>query len=127
MDDRIIADILSAQADRLIEGQYGASAFPVESAEQLSSLVPLLELAEQVQGALRPVEPDPVFVNRLSRQLSIKMSESSREMSRRVRRAVLVIAAALGSAVSLVSAVGILIYLIRHRGQRSQVHAPGET
>src|SRR5574340_1136802 len=116
MDERTIADILSAQADRLIEGQRGGAALPGEEGEPLESLAPLLELAERVQSSLTPVEPSPVFVQSLSRQLSDKLVRGSREMNRRTRNATFVVAAALGSAVSLISAVGIIIYLIRHRG-----------
>jgi len=122
MDDRIIADILAEQADRLIEGRRGAEALPDEELEESASLAVLLELAEDVQSALTPVEPSPTFVGRLSRQLSDRMVEGSREMSRRARRAIIIVAAAFGSAVSLVWAVGIVIYLIRHREQR-QVRA----
>jgi len=126
MDDRIIADILSEQADRLVKGRRGTAAFPEGSAEQLPSLVPLMELAELVQGALTPVEPNPAFVSRLSRQLPDMMLEGSREMTRRARRDILIVAAALGSALSLVSAVGVIIYLIRHRGRRPRVQCPSE-
>jgi len=126
MDDRSIADILAAQADRLNEGQRGAASFPAERPEDIESLLPLLVLAERVQGALEPVEPNPAFVHRLSRQMPALMLEGSREMNRRARRAILIVAAALGSAVSLASAVGVIIYLIRHRGRRPQVQCSGE-
>jgi hypothetical protein len=83
-----------------------------------------MELAQDIQSALTPVEPSPVFVNRLSRQLSDKVVRGSREMSRRARRAIIVVAAALGSAVSLASAVGIAIYLLRQRGRRPPARLP---
>lgn len=126
MDDRRIAELLSAQADRLNAGQRGAAAFPAGSEED-PSLVPLMELAERVQRTLAPVEPNPAFVGRLSRQLSMAMAEGSRAMSRRTRRAVLIVAATLGSAVSLASAVGVIVYLIRHRERRSRVQCRSET
>jgi hypothetical protein len=129
MDDRNIADILAAQADKLNQGRAArdAASFPVDRPEDSESLAQLMELAEKVQGALTPVEPNPVFVDRLSRQLPALMLEGSREVSRRARRATLVVAAALGSAVSLISAVGVIIYLLRHRGRRPQVQCPGES
>jgi hypothetical protein len=51
------------------------------------------------------------------------MSEGSRQMSRQARRAILIVAAALGSVVSVVSAIGIVIYLIRQRNRRFPVHS----
>jgi hypothetical protein len=117
MDDRRIEDILSAQADRLTQGQ-GDLVAPAESVDELAVL---MQLAEQTQRALAPVQPSPVFVNHLGRQLVSRMSQGSREMSRRARRAVLIVAAALGSAVSVVSAIGVVIYLIRHRNRRFPV------
>jgi hypothetical protein len=119
MDDLGIEDILSAQADRLNQGKRDLAAPP----ESLDELAVLMQLAEQTQRVLAPVEPSPVFVNHLGRQLVSKMTEGSREMSRRARRAVLIVAAALGSAVSVVSAVGVIIYLIRHRNRRFPVQS----
>ena len=119
MDDLGIEDILSAQADRLNQGKRDLAAPP----EGLDELAMLMQLAEQTQRVLAPVEPSPAFVNHLGRQLVSRMTEGSREMSRRVRRAVLIVAAALGSAVSVVSAIGVIIYLIRHRNRRFSVQS----
>lgn len=119
MDDLRIEDILSAQADRLNQGQREPMAPP----ESTDELVTLMQLAEQAQRALAPVEPSPVFVKHLGRQLVSKMSEGSRQMSRQARRAILIVAAALGSVVSVVSAIGIVIYLIRQRNRRFPVHS----
>lgn len=123
MNQQTIADILSAQADRLIAGEWDAAGLEDEDA-QLEALAPLMELAERVQSSLTPVEPSPVFVQSLSRQLSAKWVQSSREMTRRARSATFVVAAALGSAVSVISAVGIILYLLRHRERRAAVQLP---
>ena len=119
MDDRTIADILSAQADRLIEGHQGEAALDRHGLEPTESLAPLMKLAELVESSLRPVEPSPVFVQSLSRQLAAKWARGSREMNRRARSATIVVAAALGSVVSVISAVGIVVYLVRHRERRA--------
>lgn len=119
MDDLGIEDILSEQADRLNQGKRDLAAPP----ESLDELAVLMQLAEQAQRVLSPVEPSPVFVNHLGRQLVSRMTEGSREMSRRARRAVLIVAAALGSVVSVVSAIGVIIYLIRHRNRRFPVQS----
>ena len=124
MDDRTIADILSAQADRLIEGHRGEAVLDRQGLEPAESLAPLMKLAELVEGSMRPVEPSPVFVQSLSRQLAAKWARGSREMNRRARSATLVVAAALGSVVSVISAVGIVVYLARHRERRAVAHCP---
>jgi hypothetical protein len=45
-------------------------------------------------------------------------------MNRRARSATLVVAAALGSVVSVISAVGLVVYLVRHRERRAVAHYP---
>jgi len=115
MDERTVADILAAHADRLNVGQRETATLQDVSAEQLSALEPLMRLAERVQGTLAPVQPNPTFVRQLSRQLISTASQSRKAMTQRTRNAILIVAAALGSVVSVASAVGIIIYLIRHR------------
>jgi len=117
MDERTVADILAAHADRLNQEQRGTTARQDVSAEQLSALEPLMRLAERVQGTLAPVQPNPTFVRQLSQQLIATASQGRKAMTRRTRNAILIVAAALGSVVSVASAVGIVIYLIRHRAR----------
>jgi hypothetical protein len=119
MDEQTVADILAAHADRLVQGERGTADLPGMSAEQLSALDPLMRVAERLQIALAPVQPSPTFVRQLGQQLITTTSQSRKAMTRRTRRAILVVAAALGSAVSIASAVGIVIWLIRRRSQRS--------
>jgi len=119
MDKQTVADILAAHADRLVQGERETADLPGMSAEQLSALDPLMRVAERVHTALAPVQPSPTFVRQLGQQLIATTSQSRKAMTRRTRRAILVVAAALGSVVSLVSAVGIVIWLIRRRSQRS--------
>lgn len=117
MDERTLADILAAHADRLAEGQRGDAAWQDVRSEQLAALEPLMRLAERVQGTLAPVQPNPTFVRQLSQQLISTASQSRKAMTQRTRNAILIVAAALGSVVSVASAVGIVIYLIRHRAR----------
>jgi len=121
MDDRVIEDILWAQADQLSQGQPGFAS--PERVDEPESLASLMRLAEETQRVLAPVEPSPAFVNQLGKNLVARMSDSSREMSRRVRRAVLLVAAALGSVVSVVSAIGVVIYLVRQRNKRYPIQS----
>jgi len=117
MRDRIVTDMLAAHADRLVGGQGEPAVSLGASAEQLPSLDMLMQLAERTQRTLAPVQPSPTFVHQLGRQLIVTTSASRKAVTRRTRNAILVIAAALGSAVSVASAVGIVIYVIRHRGR----------
>ena len=94
-------------------------ASPEVSDDQLSTLGPLMRVAERVQGALAPVQPRPAFVRQLGQQLIATTSYSRRVVTLRTRRAILIVAAALGSAVSIASAVGVVIWLIRRRGRRT--------
>lgn len=117
MRDRIVTDMLAAHADRLVGGRDEPAVSPGVSAEQLASLEALMQLAERTQRTLAPVQPSPTFVHQLGRQLIVTTAASRKAVTRRTRSAILVIAAALGSAVSIASAVGIVIYVIRHRGR----------
>ncbi len=117
MNDRIMVEILAAHADKLNKGQRGTAGLPYPAYSQLPSVWPLLHIAERVQSALVPVQPDPAFVRQLGKQLVTVTSESRKATTVRTRKAVVVGAAVLGSAVSLASAIGVVIYLIRHRGR----------
>ena len=117
MDERTVADILAAHADKLNQGQRETATLQDVSAEQLAALGPLMRLAERVQGTLAPVQPNPTFVRQLSQQLISTASQSRKAMTQRTRNAILIVAAALGSVVSVASAVGIIVYLIRHRAR----------
>jgi hypothetical protein len=117
MDEQTVADILATHADRLNLGEREAAGLPGLSAEQLSALDPLMRVAERIQGVLAPVQPSPTFVRQLGQQLIATTSRGRKAMTQRTRRAILIVAAALGSAVSVASAVGIIIYLIRHRAR----------
>ena len=119
MDRRTVADILAAHADKLNQERPEMAALPEVSAGQLSALEPLMRVAEHVQGALAPVQPSPAFVRQLGQQLIVATSHSRKAVTLRTRRAILIVAAALGSAVSIASAVGVMIWLIRRRGRRT--------
>jgi hypothetical protein len=114
-DDRpLIEDILAAHADALACGQSGSAAW-LEEADSGEVLRSLLSVAELVQDALVPVQPKPAFMRRLGRQL-LKSSRQGRKIfTARTRRAALVGAAALGSLVSVASAIGLVVYILRHR------------
>ncbi len=117
MDDRVAAEILSAYTDRLIQGQRGIEGLPYPGYTHGASLSVLTQLAENIQDVLVPVQPDPTFVRQLGKQLVATTSESRKAATDRTRKAVVMSAAVLGSAVSLASAIGLVVYLVRHRGR----------
>jgi hypothetical protein len=119
MDRRTIADILAAHADRLTWGRPQVEASPEVGDDQLSTLGPLMRVAERVQSALAPVQPSPAFVRQLGQQLIATTAYSRKAVTVRTRKAILIVAAALGSVVSIASAVGVVIWLIRRRGRRT--------
>ncbi len=69
MNPKRLKDILAAHADRLVQGQTEEQDFAELSAEEEEELATLLNLAEQVQSAMRPVPPANSFENRLKREL----------------------------------------------------------
>jgi hypothetical protein len=113
MNERITRKILAAHADQLNAGLRGPAAYPAMSAEQLLALEPLLELAEQLYQALTPVSPSPAFVRKLGYDLALAAARSQLSLIERYRRELLMAAAALGSALSVLGLV--LLYLFRQR------------
>lgn len=113
-DRRSIEDILTAHADALARGQAGPPAW-LEEADGSDVLRSLLSVAELVQDALVPVQPRPGFMRRLGRQLLTSSRQGRKILTARTRRAALLGAAALGSLVSVASAIGLVVYILRHR------------
>ena len=119
MSNRIETDLLAEQADELIDGRRDVTLPQDVDAAQLATLQTLMNLAERTRDALAPVQPSPLFVRQLGKQLVTTASANRSKVARRTRNVILLMAEALGSAVILASAVGVALYLIRHRGQRT--------
>lgn len=113
MDAGVEREILAAHADRLNEGLRGRGAYPAMTSEQRRALAPLLQLAEWLAEALVLVEPPPTFVEKLGQELALAAAQSQLSLLERYRKTILVGAAALGSALSVVGLV--LFYLFRQR------------
>lgn len=83
---------------------------------------PLLVVAEKVRASLLPVEPSPTFVQGLHRNLLAMASDKRPWTSLSVRHGLLIGAAAVGSALSV---IGIITYVARSRasaGAKTPVH-----
>jgi len=74
----------------------------------------LVELAGQLRRAMGPVEPPLPFVRGLGQEL-IEAARRQRDAVRRTRRGLLIGAAALGSALSLVGLTAVLLLLRRRQ------------
>jgi len=102
------ADLLHAQADALLgPGVAGLATSPPDDAD----LAALMALAERVQVALAPMSPSPAFVDMLRRKLA-RSAVPAVEVLPPQRRAWIIGATALGSALSL---LGLLQFM---RGSR---------
>lgn len=113
MNEQITREILAAHADQLNAGLKGPAAYPAMATGQRLALEPLLQLAEWLYQTLTPVEPSPVFVQRLGQELALAATRSQLSFIERYRRGILVTTATLGSALSLAGLV--LLYLFRQR------------
>jgi len=115
MDNKVLVEIVSAHADQLKKGQKKASDYLGMFPDYQEELKPLLETAEKVQRALKPVEPDPAFCQSLHEDLlamARKMTGEAPQLAKSHRKQLIIGAAALGSVVSV---AGAFAYLIRSR------------
>jgi hypothetical protein len=90
--------------------------------EEIGQLTPLLRLAEQIYGTMQPVQPSAAFVHNLGKEL---MDGARRQvaLTKRLRRAVLIGAAAIGSLLSIASVIGAVVFLIVRWRERAQARA----
>jgi hypothetical protein len=117
MDEQIERDILAVHAERLNAGLRGIAAYPPMTLERQRLLEPLMQLAERLYEVLVPVEPSPIFVEKLGQELALAAARSQLSLIERYRRAILVTAATLGSALSVIGLV--LLYFFRQRNASS--------
>ncbi len=113
MSTQVEREILTAHADRLNVGLRGPAAYPQMTSAQRRALAPLLQLAEWLAEAFVMVEPSPVFVQNLGQELALTAARSQLSLFERYRKAILVMVATVGSALSVMGLV--LFYLFRQR------------
>lgn len=127
MDKKRATEVLSAHAEELL-GRPQAMRQASPTKEEVSQLAPLFQLAEQVYGTMQPVQPSAAFVHSLGQEL---MDGAKRQvaLTKRLRRAVLIGAAAVGSLLSIASVIGAVVFLIVRLRERAQARtvqtAPG--
>ncbi len=81
----------------------------------------MTDLADQLKQVMVPVEPSAAFVRSLGQEL-VEASRRQQRAGRRIRRRLVVGAAALGSALSVAGVVTVI--LLRRRG-RTQAQLAG--
>ena len=113
MDTREIREILAIHADELVNPETR----PSRGLSRHDRVQGLLDLAEQVQGLLVPVEPDIDFRRRLHGDLVLEAQrrQTTQEVSPLVqhRKGILIGAAAVGSVASVAGLV--IAFLLRQR------------
>lgn len=114
MTDRELTEVLAAHADDLTRGQINREICLKRVPDRREELETLLRLAEQVKSSLVPVQPSPTFVRNLVRQLVLADDEESARPAHGYRREVVIGAAAVGSALSV---IGVVAYLVRNWAQ----------
>ena len=115
MDTREIREILAIHADELVNPE----ARPSRGLSRHDRVQGLLDLAEQVQGLLVPVQPDIDFRRRLHGDLVLEAQrrQTAQEVSPLVqhRKGILIGAAAVGSVASVAGLVIAFVLRQRHK------------
>jgi len=122
MEHRDLLEVLTAHADQLNRIAGGDAQDPQVPPEQRQELRSLLQLAEQVKGALAPVTASPAYKRKLGLDLSeVARHRRSKELlvAPLSTRRELLIGAAIGSAVAL---AGGIVYFVRTHMQGQSQH-----
>jgi hypothetical protein len=125
MNKKRMTEVLAAHAEGLT-GQPEAIQRLNVTAEERGWLIPLFQLAERLQQNMQPVQPSATFVHSLGKEL-VDSAKHQIVLTKRLRRAVMIGAAALGSLVSIASVVGAIVFVVvrlRARAQARALHAP---
>jgi hypothetical protein len=121
MDRERTTSLLAAHAERLIGGPEAMQQMAMTDAE-CDELSPLFQLAEHLRERLTPVRPSATFVRSLSKELA-KNARRRVALTKRVRKGLLIGAAAVGSLVSVASVVGAIVFVIVRWRARSHTRA----
>lgn len=119
MSEGILTEILAAHAEHLAHGEDRDEEYLALFAEYRQELAPLLGIARQVKKALAQVQPSETFRRRLHQELVMAARQrpvvGPRQCRSIWRRPWVIGVAAIGSAVSIASALGVLAYRRRNR------------
>lgn len=122
VSERVLTEILAAHADLLVRGEAKGAQYSTLFPDYREELVPLLELAQEVRETLASVHPSEAFRRRLRQELLTtarqRVAVPLPTDRSRWRQPWVIGAAALGSVISLASAVGVIAYLRRAKATK---------
>jgi hypothetical protein len=124
MDKERTARLLAAHADRLIGQPEAMQQIAITDAER-AELAPLFQLAEHLHQSMMPTQPSATFVRSLGKEL-VNNARRQMALTKRVRKGLLIGAAAVGSLVSIASVVGAIVFVVvrwRARSHARTAHA----
>lgn len=125
MSEERVAEVLAAHAEELL-GRPGAMQEIHVTKVERERLAPLFRLAERIQQDMQPVQPSADFVRSLGKEL-VGGAKRQIALTKRLRRAALIGAAAIGSILSIASVIGAIVFVIarlRAQSQAQTAHAP---
>ena len=125
MNKKRVDKILSAHADGLTGRLEAMGQINPTDAER-DQLTPLLQLAERLHRNMQPVQPSAAFVRSLGQEL-MNNARHQVVLTKRLRKSVLIGAAAIGSLLSIASLVGAIVFVIvrwRERAHARAIQAP---
>ncbi len=125
MNKKRVSQALSAHANGLAGRPGTVQQMNLTNAER-AQLTPLFQLAERLHQNMQPVQPSATFVRSLGQEL-VNNAKHQVVLTKRMRKSVLIGAAAVGSLVSIASLVGAIVYVIvrwRERAHTQTIQAP---
>lgn len=114
MKDKRLTQALAVYADDLNRGLSNREACLRQFPDRSGELEAWLDITEQIQQALVPVQPSTAFVKDLARQLTDIGGRTVEGAVRDRWQGLFIGVAAIGSALSV---IGLVAYLVRNRGQ----------
>jgi hypothetical protein len=114
MDRKEVSEILATHADQIIDPN-AAKSWQLSRGDQVQAL---LDLAEQLQGILVPMEPNAHFRRRLHGDLILEAQRLELQpevgLLQQHRKGILIGAAAVGSVASVVGVAAAFVWRYRH-------------
>jgi hypothetical protein len=121
MNRKRAAEILAAHAEGLIGHPKVMRQIDATDGEY-TRLAPLLQLSERLQQDMQPVQPSAAFVRSLGQEL-VENAKRQITLTKRLRRTVLIGAAALGSLLSIASVAGAIVFVVARLRARARAQA----
>ena len=125
MNKKRVNQVLSAHANGLSGRPEVMQQINLTDAER-DQLTPFFQLAERLHQNMQPVQPSSTFVRSLGHEL-VNNAKHQVALSKRLRKSVLIGAAAVGSLLSIASLVGAIVFVIvrwRERAHTQTIQAP---